>query len=155
MSHEEEDKDMKRDKIVQTTVLWSLASALASALVVVGIQAASAGQESPKLEVLLSQELADMEERDMSVIYLEYPPGTGTDAHRHPAHTVVYVISGQVESSLDDSAPVIYGAGESWYESPMQLHATFRNPSETETFKAIAVMVRDTSKPITIMEDAR
>jgi len=147
---------MKRDKIVGTTVLWSLASALASAVAVVGIQAASAEQqESPKLEVLLSQELADMEGRNMSVIYLEYPPGTGTDAHRHPAHTVVYVISGQVESSLDDSAPVIYGAGESWYESPMQLHATFRNPSDTETFKAIAVMVRDTSKPITIMEDAR
>ena len=146
---------MKRDKIVRTTVLWSLASALASALVVVGIQAASsAGQESPKLEVLLSQELADMEERDMTVIYLEYPPGTGTAPHRHPAHTVVYVISGQVESSLDDSAPVIYGAGESWYESPMQLHATFRNPSDSETFKGIAVMVRDTSKPITIMEDA-
>ncbi len=128
---------------------------MASALVVVGIQVAwSAGQESPKLEVLLGQELPDMEERDMSLIYLEYPPGTGTDAHRHPAHTVVYVISGQVESSLDDSAPVIYGAGESWYESPMLLHATFRNPSDSETFKGIAVMVRDTSKPITIMEEA-
>ncbi len=147
---------MERDRVVRTTVFWSLASAVASALVVMGIQVAwSAEPESPKLEVLLSQELADMEGQDMSVIYLEYPPRTGTDAHRHPAHTVVYVISGQVESSLDDSAPVIYGAGESWYESPMQLHATFRNPSDSETFKAIAVMVRDTSKPITIMEDAR
>ena len=146
---------MERDTVVRSIVLWSLASAVASALVVVGIQVAwSAGQESPKLEVLLSQELADMEERDMTLIYLEYPPGTGTDAHRHPAHTVVYVISGQVESSLDDSAPVIYGAGESWYESPMQLHATFRNPSDSEVFKGIAVMVRDTSKPITIMEKA-
>ncbi len=146
---------MKRDTIVRTTVLWSLASALAAALVVVGIQAASAaGQESPTLNMLLSQELADMEERDMSVIYLEYPPGTGTGPHRHPAHTVVYVMSGQVESSLDDSAPVIYGAGESWYESPMQLHATFRNPSDSETFKGIAVMVRDTTKPVVIMEDA-
>ena len=146
---------MERDTVVRSTVLWSLASAIASALIVVGIQVAwSAEQESPKLEVLLGQELPDMEERDMTLIYLEYPPGTGTDAHRHPAHTVVYVISGQVESSLDDSEPVIYGAGESWYESPMQLHATFRNPSDSETFKGIAVMVRDTSKPITIMEEA-
>ena len=146
---------MERDTVVRSIVLWSLASAVASALVVVGIQVAwSAGQESPKMDMLLSQELPDMEERDMSLIYLEYPPGTGTEAHRHPAHTVVYVISGQVESSLDDGAPVIYGAGESWYESPMQLHATFRNPSDSETFKGIAVMVRDTSKPITIMEEA-
>ncbi len=119
-------------------------------------QAASAAeQESPTREVLLSQELADMEGRDMSVIYLEYPPGTGADPHRHPAHTVLYVISGRVESSLDDGAPVTYGAGTSFYESPMRLHATFRNPSDSETFRGIAVMVRDTSQPITIMGDAR
>jgi quercetin dioxygenase-like cupin family protein len=67
---------------------------------------------------------------------------------------MVYVISGQVESSVDDGAPVVYDPGESFYESPMQLHATFRNPSDTKPFKAIAVMVRDTSKPVTMMEDA-
>ncbi len=141
---------MKLDGIVRATVLWSLVSVL-----VAGCQGSSAGQESPTLEMLLSQELADMEGRDMSVIYLEYPPGTGTDPHRHPAHTVVYVISGRVESSVDDGAPVIYGAGTSFYESPMQLHATFRNPSDSETFRGIAVMVRDTSRDLVIMEDAR
>lgn len=145
---------MKRGKTIQQIMLWSLASAVASALLVIGVQTlwASAGDE-PMLEVLRSQKLADIKGREMLLIELEYPPGAATGPHRHPSHTMVYVISGQVESSVDDGAPVVYGPGESFYESPMQLHATFRNPSATKPFKAIAVMVRDTSKPVTMMED--
>jgi quercetin dioxygenase-like cupin family protein len=148
--------DIKRGKAIRHIMLWSLASAVASALMVIGVQTmwAAAG-DSPKMEVLLSQKLSDLEGREMVLIELEYPPGVATKPHRHPSHTIVYVISGQIESSVDDGVPIVYGPGESFYESPMQLHATFRNPSATKPFKAIAVMVRDTSKPITIMEDAR
>jgi len=148
--------DRKRGKAIRQIILWSLASAVASALIVMGVQTlwASAG-DAPRLDVLLSQKLPDIEGREMLLIELEYPPGAETKPHRHPSHTVVYMISGQVESSVDDGAPVVYGPGESFYESPMQLHATFRNPSETKPFKAIAVMVRDTSKPVTILEDSR
>jgi quercetin dioxygenase-like cupin family protein len=147
---------MNWEKPVRNTVLWSLASAVASALIVMGMQTMwVAAGDAPRLEVLLSQKLSDIEGREMTLIELEYPPGAGTAAHRHPAHTVVYVVSGQVESSVDDGAPIVYGPDQSWYESPMQLHATFRNPSDSKPFKAIAVMVRDTSKPITIMEAAQ
>lgn len=148
--------DMGRGKVVRNTVLWSLASAVASALIVIGVQTmwAAAG-DSPRAEVLLSQKLSDIEGQEMLLIELEYPPGAATKPHRHPSHTIVYVISGQVESSVDDETPIVYGPGESFYESRMQLHATFRNPSDTKAFKAIAVMVRDTSKPVTMMEDAR
>ena len=150
-----EGVDIKRRKAIRNTVIWSLVSAVASALIVIGVQTmwAAAG-DSPKVEVLLSQKLSDIEGQEMLLIELEYPPGVGTKPHRHPSHTVVYVISGQVESSVDDGTPIVYGPGESFYESRMQLHATFRNPSDTKPFKAIAVMVRDTSKPVTIMEDA-
>ena len=145
---------MKRDVHVSKMVLCAAGSAFASALVVIGAQTVwAAASGPPKMEVLFSQGLEDIEGRSLSLISLEYPPGAETAAHRHPAHTVVYVVSGQVESSVDDGEPIVYGPGEVWYESPMQLHATFRNPSDTEPFKAIAFMVRDTSKPITIMDD--
>lgn len=143
---------MSRNK---KSIFLSLVSAVLAALSVIGVQTMWASDGiAPRLDVLRSQKLADIEGREMLLIELEYPPGAATGAHRHPSHTIVYVISGQVESSVDDSAPVVYGPGESFYESPMQLHATFRNPSATKPFKAIAVMVRDTSKPVTMMEDA-
>ena len=147
---------MKPDIAIPKTLLWSLGSAVASALLVIGVQTAwAAASGPPKMEVLFSQDLEDIDGRTLSLLNLEYPPGAASPAHRHPAHTVVYVVSGQVESSLDDGEPIVYGPGEVWYESPMQLHATFRNPSDTEPFKAIAFMVRDTSKPTTILDHGR
>lgn len=144
---------MKRAIVIPKTLLWSLGSAVASALLVIGVQTAWATAAGPpKMEVLFSHDLEDINGRTLSLINLEYPPGAESPAHRHPAHTIVYVVSGQVESSLDDGEPIVYGPGEVWYESPMQLHATFRNPSDTEPFKAIAFMVRDTNKPITILD---
>ena len=144
---------MKRDIAIPQTLLWSLGSAIASALVVIGLQTAwAAASDPPKIEVLFNLDLEDIDGRTLSLTSLEYPPGAASPAHRHPAHTIVYVVSGQVESSVDDGDPIVYGPGEVWYESPMQLHATFRNPSDTEPFKAIAFMVRDTSKPTTILD---
>ncbi len=143
---------MKRDIAIPKTPLWSLASAVASALFVIGVQTAwAAASGPPKMEVLFNLDLEDIDGRTITLTNLEYPPGAASPAHRHPAHTIVYVVSGQVESSVDDGEPVVYGPGEVWYESPMQLHATFRNPSDTEPFKAIAFMVRDTSKPATLL----
>lgn len=146
---------MKRGKTIRQIMLWSPASAMVAVLIVMGVQTLWAlASDEPRMAVLRSQKLSDIEGREMLLIELKYPPGAATKPHRHSSHTMVYVISGQVESSVDDGAPVVYGPGESFYESPMQLHATFRNPSDTKSFKAIAVMVRDTSKPVTMMEDA-
>jgi quercetin dioxygenase-like cupin family protein len=65
-------------------------------------------------------------------------------AHRHPAYIMAYVVSGHVESAVDDEKPVVYGPGDVWYESHMQLHhRTFRNPSSTEPFTVIVFSVRD------------
>ncbi len=146
---------MKRNIPVPKTLRWSLASALASALLVIGLQAAwAAASGPPKIEVLFELDLEDIDGKTITLTNLEYPPGAGTPAHHHPAHTVVYVVSGHVESSVDDAEPIVYGPGDVWYESPMQLHATFRNPSDTEPFKAIAFMIRDTSKPATLLGHA-
>ncbi len=143
---------MKPNIAISTTLLWSLGSAVASALLVIGVQTAwAAASGPPKIEVLFNLDLEDIDGRTITLTNLEYPPGAASPAHRHPAHTIVYVVSGQVESSVDDGEPVVYGPGDVWYESPMQLHATFRNPSDTEPFKAIAFMVRDTSKPATLL----
>jgi len=37
----------------------------------------------------------------------------------------------------------VYGPGEVWYESHMQLHRVFRDPSSTEPFTVIVFAVRD------------
>jgi quercetin dioxygenase-like cupin family protein len=67
--------------------------------------------------------------------------------HRHQAYLAVYVVSGHVESALDDEEPVLYGPGDAWYEAHNQLHRVFRNPSSTEPFTVIVFALRDADHP--------
>jgi hypothetical protein len=57
---------MKRGKAIRNILLWSLASAVASALLVMGMHTLwASASDAPKLEVLRSQKLADIEGREM------------------------------------------------------------------------------------------
>jgi quercetin dioxygenase-like cupin family protein len=55
------------------------------------------------------------------------------------------VISGAIESKVNDGPTRIYRAGESWSEPPGALHAISRNASKTEPAKLLAVFVVDTN----------
>lgn len=109
----------------------------------------SAGQQAaqPSTEQLMIKTLTDLDGRQIALTKLVYPPGAGVMEHRHRAYIAAYVVSGHVESALDDEKPIVYGPGEVWYESHMQLHRTFRNPSTTEPFVVIVFALRDAAQP--------
>jgi quercetin dioxygenase-like cupin family protein len=75
-------------------------------------------------------------------------------AHDSEAQTVTknfaYVISGAIESKVNDGETRIYRAGESWSEPPGATHSISRNVSKTEPAKLLAVFVLDTNdNPLT------
>ena len=55
-----------------------------------------------------------------------------------------YVISGAIESKVNDGTSRIYKAGESWSEPPGASHPVSRNASKTRPAKLLAVFVADT-----------
>jgi quercetin dioxygenase-like cupin family protein len=60
------------------------------------------------------------------------------------------VISGAIESKVNDSETRIYRTGESWSESPGSHHSISRNASKTEPAKLLALFVLDTNdSPLT------
>ena len=99
------------------------------------------------VEALLSQILKDVDGRQLAVTRLVYQPGASAMPHRHPAYLAAYVVSGRIESALDDEEPVLYGPGDAWFESHMQLHRVFRNPSTTEPVTVIVFALRDADHP--------
>jgi quercetin dioxygenase-like cupin family protein len=109
----------------------------------------AAGQQvtGVSVEALLSQLLEDVDGRQLAVTRLVYQPGASAMPHRHPAYLAAYVVSGQIESALDDEEPVLYGPGDAWFESHMQLHRVFRNPSSTEPVTVIVFALRDADHP--------
>ena len=77
---------------------------------------------------------------------VNYAPGQADAAHTHgTAFVYVYVISGAIESKVDDGETRIYRAGESFSEPPGAMHSICRNASKTEPAKFLAVFVDDTN----------
>ena len=78
---------------------------------------------------------------------VNYAPGGATPAHTHEmsAFIYAYVVSGAIESKVNDGETRIYHAGESFTEPPGAVHAICRNASQTEPAKMLVVFVVDTN----------
>jgi quercetin dioxygenase-like cupin family protein len=65
-------------------------------------------------------------------------------AHAKSAFIFAYVLSGEIESQVNDEPKRVYRAGESWYETPGSIHRVSRNASAIAPAKLLAVFVVDT-----------
>jgi Cupin domain len=73
-------------------------------------------------------------------VEVDYAPGEGSKAHRHPGLTFAYVLDGEITSKLDDEAEKTYATGEMWMETPGQLHSVSRNASPVKPAKLRPLM---------------
>ena len=75
-----------------------------------------------------------------------YPPGGSSVPHVHAktAFIYAYVVSGSIESKVNDGELRVFRAGESWSEPPGASHPVSRNASKTKPAKLLAVFVVDT-----------
>lgn len=97
---------------------------------------------TPKFE----QVIPNIPGKSMVVVEVDYAPGAASEPHRHAqsAFIFAYVISGAIESRVNDGETRIYKAGESWSETPNATHSVSRNASATEPARLLAVFVVDT-----------
>jgi quercetin dioxygenase-like cupin family protein len=90
--------------------------------------------------------------KSLVAVEVSYPPGAASAPHHH-AHSAfiyAYVVSGQIQSQVDDGPARLYRAGESFFEAPGAHHRISRNASKTETAKLLAVFVVETGEqPLT------
>jgi quercetin dioxygenase-like cupin family protein len=90
--------------------------------------------------------------KSLVAVEVSYPPGGAPAAHRHApsAFIYAYVVSGEIQSQVDDGPARIYRAGESFYEAPGAHHRISRNASQTQPAKLLAVFVVDSGEqPLT------
>src|ERR1700722_8368994 len=84
--------------------------------------------------------------KSLVAVVVDYAPGAASHPHTHAksAFIYAYVVSGAVESQVNDGPRRVYHAGESWYELPGAHHVVSRNASATEPAKLLGVFVVDT-----------
>ncbi|MFC0402149.1 cupin domain-containing protein [Paraburkholderia rhizosphaerae] len=84
--------------------------------------------------------------KSLIAVVVDYAPGGTSPSHVHAksAFIYAYVVSGAVESQVNDGPARVYHAGESFLEEPGSVHRVSRNASKTKPAKLLAVFVVDT-----------
>lgn len=89
----------------------------------------------------------------MTATEVSYPPGEASGRHRHPGFVIGYVLEGQYRFAVNDSAPVVLGPGQMFFESfdkPGEVHAVSGNASATQTTKILAIVFTKKGDPVSI-----
>ena len=91
-----------------------------------------------------------LDNQEVQMLTVEYAPGESSAAHRHNAHTFVYVLEGSVEMQVAGGDPVTLTAGETFYESPDDVHSLSRNASGDQRAKFLVFFVKEAGAPATV-----
>jgi quercetin dioxygenase-like cupin family protein len=100
-----------------------------------------------KATPLLTKPLAGIEGKEGVMITVEYPPGVASAPHRHNANTFVYVLEGSVVMQVAGGEEVTLTAGQTFYESPSDVHTVSRNASDSLPARLLVVFVKDVGAP--------
>ena len=108
-----------------------------------------------KVSVVFDQALPNVPGKSMRTVLVEYEPGAGSPAHRHPQSAFIYarVLEGAIRSKVNDEPEKTYKAGESWTEKPGDHHQVSHNASDTEPAKLLAIFVVDTADKEIVIPD--
>jgi quercetin dioxygenase-like cupin family protein len=133
--------------------------ALLAVLLILGPVSANADESNSAADVasenravatvasLMTRNLTGIDGKEAIMLTVDYPPGGSSPPHQHDAHVFVYVLEGTMRMQVDGHDPVTLKSGETFYESPQDVHRQSANASTTERAKILVLMVKDQGRP--------
>jgi len=118
----------------------------AVAAILLGLLATPVVAEAPKVTPLRSQDLAGLG-KEGTMLMVEYAPGGSSERHRHNAHVFVYVLEGSVVMQVEGRDAVTLKPGQTFYESPDDIHSVSKNASDSQPAKFLVFFVKDKGAP--------
>ena len=114
--------------------------------VVIAAAMPAAAHEGETITPHFEHLIPDIPGKSLIAIVVDYAPGGTSPSHTHAksAFIFAYVVSGVIESQVNDGPKRVYRAGESFFETPGSSHPVSRNASKTEPAKLLAVFIVDT-----------
>ena len=106
--------------------------------------------QEAKITPLMSKDLTGNPEKEVSMITVEYPPGSSDPVHRHNAQSFVYVLEGSVVMQVKGGKEVTLTPGQTFYEGRDDVHTVGRNASTTMPAKMLVILVKDKGAPILV-----
>src|SRR5216684_8416062 len=106
--------------------------------------------QEAKVTSLMSKDLTEIPGREVLMITVEYAPGGVDPIHRHNAHAFVYVLEGSIVMQVKSGKQVTLTPGQTFYESPDDIHVVGRNASSTKPAKFLVFLIKDTGAPVLV-----
>ena len=103
--------------------------------------------QNAKVTPLMTKELAGLAGKEAMMLTVEYPPGASSSKHRHNAHTFVYVLEGSIVMQVEGGKETTLGPGQTFYESPDDVHVVSKNASNSQPAKFLVFFVKDKGAP--------
>jgi quercetin dioxygenase-like cupin family protein len=106
--------------------------------------------EAADVTPLTSKDLPEFPGKEVLMITVEKAPGGSDPIHRHNAHAFVYVLEGSIVMQVEGGKEVTLTPGQTFYESPSDVHVVGRNASSTKPAKFLVVLVKDKGAPVVV-----
>jgi len=106
--------------------------------------------QNPKVTPLMAKELAGLSGKEAVMLTVEYAPGASSSKHRHNAHTFVYVLEGSIVMQVEGGKETTLGPGQTFYESPDDVHTVSKNASDSQPAKFLVFFVKDKGAPASV-----
>ncbi len=106
--------------------------------------------QNPKVTPLVTKDLAGLAGKEAVMLTVEYAPGASSSKHRHNAHTFVYVLEGSVVMQVEGGKETTLGPGQTFYESPDDIHTVSKNASDSQPAKLLVFFVKDKGAPASV-----
>lgn len=103
-----------------------------------------------KAAPLLTKDLPGVPGKEAMMLTVEYAPGASSPVHRHNASVFVYVLEGSVVMQVKGGQELSLGPGETFYETPDDIHSVSRNASTTKPAKIVVFLVKDKGAPVSM-----
>ena len=82
-----------------------------------------------------------MDDWEVTISHVQFPPGRVGSAHRHAGFVLAYVLKGEVMTKISGQGPAkTYKVGEMFFEPPGSVHEESGNPSQTEPAELLAMI---------------
>ncbi|HKC96361.1 MAG TPA: cupin domain-containing protein [Nitrospira sp.] len=119
-------------------------------LVLLGLMTGASVVQAADVTQLMTKDLPESPGKEVLMITVEKPPGGSDPIHRHNAHGFIYVLEGSIVMQVEGGKEVTLTPGQTFYESPSDIHVVGRNASSTKPVKFLVVLVKDKGAPVLV-----
>lgn len=91
-----------------------------------------------------------MDDWEVTVSTVDFPPGRGGKVHHHAGFVLAYVLEGNVVTKVSGQDERTYRPGEMFFEPPGSTHEVSQNGSESQPAKLLALIFAKKGVPLTM-----